>query len=257
MYEMLTGVKPFGSPDLSGILYNVVNHVAASADEVNPAVPEPLARIVAKLLEKRPEDRYASAADALADLEAILREPETAAAMNSETLAVTPHDVTSPLTAVNDNETEERTPSIARRPVHAALFWIITLLLASGLAASVIALREKAQRQQPTAEIHPSLFESTEIKQRELAAARAHVQAGRYAEAVTAYDLLLSRHPETVIARQEREEAMRLLEAKPAEQVTTVAKKPVAAAPAPEPEKKPSRWERFKRWLREDPQKKP
>jgi hypothetical protein len=207
MYEMLTGVKPFGSPDLSGILYNVVNHDPTLANEVNTSIPEPLARIVARLLEKRPEDRYSSAADALADLEAVLREPETAAAMTSETMAVTPHDVTSPLTTVTDMQ--ERTTSIVRRPVHAVLFWIITLPRVR-TRASVILLRESARRQQPTAVIPPELIERTELKQRELAAARTRERVGRYAEAITAYDSLLARHPESLIARHERDETLRL-----------------------------------------------
>ncbi|HEX6097109.1 MAG TPA: serine/threonine-protein kinase [Thermoanaerobaculia bacterium] len=258
MYEMLTGVKPFGSPDLSGILYNVVNHDPALATEVNPSVPEPLAQIVAKLLEKRPENRYGSAAEALAELDAVLREPDTALAVSSQTIASAPHDATSPLTTVNDT-VEPLPPSIARRPIHAALFWIITLLLASGLGASVVLLRQLAEREKPTAEIHPTLVERTETKQRELAAAREHVRAGRYAEGITAYDTLLARHPETLIAHQERDEAKRLLEAAtPKAEVTKVAKRPSTEVAEekkePEPEKKPSRWQRFKRWWKEGPQ---
>ncbi|HET8774259.1 MAG TPA: protein kinase [Thermoanaerobaculia bacterium] len=257
LYELLTGVKPFGSPDLSGILYNIVNHEPALASEVNTAVPEPLARIVARLLEKRPEDRYASAADALADLDAVVREPDTAAAMTSETLAVTPHDVTSPLGTMLDDYEPTTAPSFVRRRVHGGLFWIITLLLAAVLAASVVALRKSVQQQQPTAVVHPELEERTELKQRELAAAREHVRSGRYAEAITAYDALLARHPESLIAVQERDEARRLLEASKAE-VPRVAKKPPAEQPAeaakpPEPEKKLSRWERFKRWMGSQP----
>jgi serine/threonine protein kinase len=263
MYEMLTGVKPFGSPDLSGILYNVVNHDPALATEVNPSVPEPLARIVARLLEKRPEDRYASAAEALAELEAVVREPETAAAMSSETMAATPHDETSPLGDSKSTEIDSVNlppASIARRPVHGAVFWLITLLLTTGLAASVVVLRESAQRQQPTGAIQPGLVEKTERKERELAAAREHVRTGRYAEAIAAYDGLIARHPENLIARQERAEAARLLEAAtaPKAEVTKVAKKPrsdVEEVQAPEPEKKLSRWDRFRRWLNEDPSK--
>ena len=263
MYELLTGVKPFGSPDLSGILYNVVNHDPALASEVNPAVPEALAKIVAKLLEKRPEDRYGSAAEALAELESVIREPDTAFAMSSETMAVTPHDATSPLTTLIDSVDTPTPPSLVRRHVHPAVFWIITLVLVGGLAASVLVLRKTAERQKPTAVIHPELFERTELKQRELAAAREHVRAGRYAEAVTAYDMLLARHPESLIARQERAEAQRLLDAsKVAEsEVTKVAKKPApkveeeAEKPA-EPEKKLSRWDRFKRWWKEGPKEK-
>ena len=260
LYEMLTGVKPFGSPDLSGILYNIVNHVPTLASEVNTSVPEALARIVAKLLEKRPEDRYASAAEALSDLDAVLREPDTVAAMSTETLAATPHDATSPLTPAIDTA-EETPPSILRRPIHAAVFWLVTLLLASGLTASVVILRESAERQKPTAEVPPAVIARTEIKQRELAAARAHVRAGRYAEGITAYETLLARHPESLAARQERDEAIRLLDqSTPRAEVTKTAKKTrveEADAKEPEREKKPSRWERFKRWWKESPKDKP
>ena len=265
MYEMLTGVKPFGSPDLSGILYNVVNHEPAPAHEVNPSVPEPLARIVARLLEKRAEDRYAGAAEALAELEAVLREPETAAAMSSETMAATPHEATSPLTTVVDAaDATPRPSSLARRPIHAAVFWLITLLLASGLGASVLLLRDRAREQQkPTAVIPPTLAQRTEVKQRELAAARAHLRAGRYAEAITTYDALLARHPETVVARHERDMAARILAATTAPEVEeepTPRKarraETASAKDTSEPEKRPSRWERFKRWWREGPQEK-
>ena len=253
LYELLTGVKPFGSPDLSGILYNVVNHDPTLASDVNTAVLQPLERLVERLLEKRPEDRYASAADALADLDAVVREPDTAAAMTSETLAVTPHDVT---TVIDDFE-PTTAPSFVRRRVHGGLFWIITLLLAAVLAASVVVLRNSVQQQQkPTAVVHPELQERKELKQRELAAAREHVRSGRYGEAITAYDTLLARHPESLVAVQEREEARRLLDlAASKSEVTKVAKKPPAeeettteAAKPPEPEKKLSRWDRFKRF---------
>jgi len=258
MYEMLSGVKPFGSPDLSGILYNVVNHMPPLVSEVNPSVPESLARIIAKLLQKRPEDRYASAAEALTDLNAVLRDPETSAALNSETIAVTPQDATSPLPTV---DTTNRS-SIVRRPVPTAMFWLIIVLLASGLAAAVVTLRKSVDRQQPTAVITPEQVARTEVKERELAAARAHVRAGRYAEAITAYELLLARHPESLIARHERDEALREFEASmPKSEVTKVAKKPspekVAEAKPPDPEKKVSRWERFKRWWRAGGEKKP
>src|SRR4051794_17674253 len=39
LYEMLTGVKPFSAPDISGILYNIVNAEPVPADKLNPNVP--------------------------------------------------------------------------------------------------------------------------------------------------------------------------------------------------------------------------
>jgi len=254
LYEMLTGLKPFGSPDLSGILYNVVNHLPALASEVNPSIPEPLARIVARLLEKRPDDRYHSAAEALSDLDVVLREPDTAAAIPLETMAVTPHEPTTPIPTVVDTA-ETPVPSFVRRPIHAAVFWLITILLTSSLAASVIVLRKSAERQKPTAVITPEQVARIELKQSELNAARAHVRAGRYVEAIAAYDAIIVRYPESLAARYERDETQRLLEAStPKAEVTKVARKPQRVEEEPqEPEKKLSRWQRFKRWWREGP----
>src|SRR6266852_152988 len=69
LYEMLTGQKPFTAPELSGILRNVVELVPPLASEVNAEVPETLARFVARLFAKKPEDRIDSASTALAELQ--------------------------------------------------------------------------------------------------------------------------------------------------------------------------------------------
>ena len=253
LYEMLTGVKPFGSPDLSGILYNVVNHTPPPVYEVNPSIPVAISDIVMKLLEKKPDDRYGSAAEALADLDVIVRGPETAAAVGAETVAMTPHDVTSPLPTI----VEPRRP--LRRKIHPLLFWSITLFLIAGLASSVVALRKTAARQKPVAVITKDQHRANDIKEQALTTARSHGNAGRYPEAIAMYEAILKRYPETVIARTERDEAKRLLEAAtPKAEVTKTARKPprrdpkkteeTAAETKPEPEKKPTRMERFKRW---------
>ena len=257
MYEMLTGVKPFGSPELSGILYNVVNHPPTPVHEVNPAVPEPLSRIVGRLLEKNPDDRYASASEALNELDALTQEPETAAVINAETMAVTPHDVTSPLPTV----IELRRP--LRRRVPGALFWLVTLLLLGGLAGSVVALRNSIEQQKPVGVIDAAQRRAQVEKERALQNARALRNAGRYDEALAAYDGILTRYPQTVVARSEREETARLLEAatpKAEVEVTKSARRArrerkddndtAQEVRAPEPEKKPGRWERVKRWWR-------
>ena len=259
LYEMLTGVKPFGSPDLSGILYNVVNHTPPPVHEVNPSIPVPISNIVMKLLEKKPEDRYGSAAEALADFEAIVREPETAAVVGAETMAVTPHDVTSPLSTLQPTVVEIRRP--LRRKIHPLVFWGITLFLIAALASSVVALRRTAAQQKPRGVITPQQIRANEIKEQALATARAHRNAGRYPEAIAMYDAILKRYPQTIVARTERDEAKRLLEAAtPKAEVTKVARKPsrrnakksddTAEETKQEEEKKPGRWDRFKKWWR-------
>src|ERR1700730_8451223 len=71
MYEMLTGVKPFSAADVSSILRNVVERVPPLASEVNKDVPEPIARFVAHLFAKAPEERFATAMEALGELHAL------------------------------------------------------------------------------------------------------------------------------------------------------------------------------------------
>ena len=79
MYELLTGVKPFSAPDVSTILRNVVDKTPPLASAANPNVPEPVARVVERLLAKSPDARIASAREALAELQIALRDGESTA----------------------------------------------------------------------------------------------------------------------------------------------------------------------------------
>ncbi|HEX8616262.1 MAG TPA: protein kinase [Thermoanaerobaculia bacterium] len=254
MYEMLTGLKPFGAPELSGVLYNIVNLVPPRVSDTNPSVPDAISRIIAKLLEKKPEDRYASAEDALVELETV-RDTRT---VHLETLAITQADTTTPLQTV----IEPRPIPLLRRRIHPLLFWIVTLLLVAALATSVVALRRGIAAQKPVAGVTRQQAAETEAKQRSLGAARTLTAQGKHEEAIRAYDTHLARYPQSLIARDERAAAQKLLDAvkKPDAEVTRVARKPrrdedkVAEKEKP-PQPKASRWTRLKRWLAEDPSK--
>jgi tRNA A-37 threonylcarbamoyl transferase component Bud32 len=249
VYEMLTGTKPFASPDLSGILYNVVNLAAPSAADVNPSVPKNVARVIAKLLAKKPEERYANALEALEDLDRASRDADAVpSSAEIETIAV-PHDEVTPLPTVID----EPRVSIARRVVPAVLFWSVTLVLAGALTASVVSIRTRIAAEKPVAHHTRAQVEEMEAKERALDAARTLVQEGRYEDAIHNYDAYLVRYPQSLVARGERETAMRLFdESKPKTEITDVARKPAkkdAVSALPEPVKPLSRWQRFKRWL--------
>ena len=253
MYEMLTGLKPFGSPELSGILYNVVNLTPPRVTETNPSVPDAIARIVAKLLEKNPDHRYASAADALADLEHVHGARTT---VQLETLAATQGDATTPLPTI----VEPRALPLLRRRIHPLLFWAVTLLLTSALATSVVALRRGIASQTPAAGLTAQQLAEIEAKQRALDSARALAAAGKHDDAIRAYDAHLARYPQSLVAREERDAARRQLEAapRPDAEITRTARKPrreQVAQQEPPPQPKPSRWQRLKRWLAEDPSK--
>ncbi|MDQ3281727.1 MAG: serine/threonine protein kinase, partial [Acidobacteriota bacterium] len=259
MYEMLTGLKPFAAPELSGILYNVVNLVPPRVSSANPSVPEAVARIIATLLEKKPEDRYASASEALDELESVRNARAAIDKAANETIAISQGDATTPLPTI----IEPKPLPILKRPIAPLLFWIVTLLLVTALTSTVIALRRGISAQKPAAVITRTQVEQTDAKRRSLAAARALAQAGKHEEAITAYDAHLARYPESAIARQERDAELRIVATSTVTdaEVTRAAKKPrresseVAEKKEEEP-KKLSRWQRLKKWLAEDPGKK-
>jgi serine/threonine protein kinase len=265
MYEMLTGVKAFAAPELSSILFNVVHHTPPAANEVNAAVPEPVARIVAKLLAKSPIDRYATAADALKDVERARRElaspPIDYATLTSQ------HDTTTPLPRSIEPPPvvlEEEEPAVVteeaeteryglRRPVSLPAFWAIVIVLLAGLVGAVFAIRSEIRRHETPA---PGVnVRQLNVKRRALDSARALVKNGRYDEAIRAYDAYLAAYPQSSIARDERAAAQHALDE--ATHVTVVAappktsRKPNATPepPPPQEQKPPSRWDRIKRWF--------
>jgi eukaryotic-like serine/threonine-protein kinase len=62
LYLLCTGKHPFESESLSRLLYAVAEKTPTPIRDINPAIPEWLAQMVAKLHAKGPADRFASAA---------------------------------------------------------------------------------------------------------------------------------------------------------------------------------------------------
>jgi serine/threonine protein kinase len=60
-YELLTGKLPFDATEPIGWIHCHLARIAIPVDRIVPAVPSVLARIIAKLMAKNPEDRYQSA----------------------------------------------------------------------------------------------------------------------------------------------------------------------------------------------------
>ena len=61
LYELLTGTKPFTGSTLSEIATAVLTHTPPPAHAVNPTVPEALSGIVARAMQKEPDNRFRSA----------------------------------------------------------------------------------------------------------------------------------------------------------------------------------------------------
>ena len=68
LYELATGQPPFGRGELARLVHDHLARIPDSPAGLNPAVPEGLARIILRLLEKEPDRRYQSADGLLHDL---------------------------------------------------------------------------------------------------------------------------------------------------------------------------------------------
>ena len=69
-YEMLTGQRPFRGDYDQAVVYSIVNEDPEPVMALNPEVPEGLAQVVEKLLQKDPAERYQRVEDLLPDLKA-------------------------------------------------------------------------------------------------------------------------------------------------------------------------------------------
>ncbi len=68
LYEMLTGLRPFRGGNARALVHAIVDGDPEPITKLRPETPEPVARIVERLLRKDPEARYASAEELSTDL---------------------------------------------------------------------------------------------------------------------------------------------------------------------------------------------
>ena len=71
LFELLTGTKPFTGDSIAELLYKIANEKHADPKTLNPSVPDNLAKIIDKALEKNPDARYQNGAEILADIKAL------------------------------------------------------------------------------------------------------------------------------------------------------------------------------------------
>ena len=77
LYQLLCGELPFKGKDVPGILHAITHDAAIPPQEIKPDVPLRLARIAAKALAKKPEDRYQRASDMARELNRFLEKERT------------------------------------------------------------------------------------------------------------------------------------------------------------------------------------
>ena len=70
LYEMVTGEVPFAGESTWQVMYQRVKDPPKDIKLVNPAIPDNVARIIMHCLEKEPADRYQTAREIIADIDA-------------------------------------------------------------------------------------------------------------------------------------------------------------------------------------------
>jgi serine/threonine-protein kinase len=88
LYEMLTGEPPFSGATVQAVIAKRFHHVPPAASQLRPAVSAALSRTLEQLLEKAPEDRYATGAAVLQALRS--QEVEVTAPTRDKSVAVLP-----------------------------------------------------------------------------------------------------------------------------------------------------------------------
>ena len=259
LYEMVAGVKAFAANDVSGILRNVVEVEPRPANEVHKQVPPALGRFIKRLLAKDPDTRYPTAAAALADLQTIREEigpepvDEVGPAEAVSTLAAMKKGGQATQPSVTAISAGDLTPAIGSRgttersfdsPIASTVFLgiIAALILVLGGTAAAIYVQIDDS---PSVTFTPAQLQEFAEKRDALNIARTFYSAGRYDDALKAYDSFLTRYPASLVAKEERLETVQALEAAKTSTVNVAAKRPTKkAATPPKEEKKPGFWRR-------------
>jgi branched-chain amino acid transport system substrate-binding protein len=136
LYEMATGRAPFNAETPIAIVIKHINDPLPPPRLINPALPEALERVILKALAKRPDDRYATAADLVRAVQQALPETSLAAAA-VETAAIAPAETVVRPTAPAPSAPAPRAEQRRRLP---AWLWVLGGLLVVGGAIGILAV---------------------------------------------------------------------------------------------------------------------
>src|SRR3712207_3762847 len=140
LYEMLTSRLPYQADDPIATAMKHTNDPVPHPREANPAVPEDVDALVVKLLAKRPEDRYASAAELAEDLRRVRDGlPPSAVGLVDQTTARLPQDTgktrsTPAAVAPGRGSRPPASPGARRRALLPLLALLLGVALLGGLA---------------------------------------------------------------------------------------------------------------------------
>lgn len=140
LYEMLAGAPPFNRATAGTVLKGHLSEVPASLDTIRADLPDGLAAVVAKLLEKNPGDRFASAREAAEALDAV---PDPS-------VTVTFHPGTGPgAPASAAAVTRAESPPARPRLGSPLLVGTLVVLFAAAVAGGISLLTEGGERPAP------------------------------------------------------------------------------------------------------------
>ena len=141
LYETCTGCSPFAGDTTGELLISIVKQVQITPAQLNPDVPDGLARIIDRCLEKDRELRYQHASEIRADLERLKRNPAIGPA-SSPSKRSTQTDAgfrTSDSLATRGQASERQTQQ--SNPTNPALWrrWLVSVLGLLAIATATIA----------------------------------------------------------------------------------------------------------------------
>jgi serine/threonine protein kinase/tetratricopeptide (TPR) repeat protein len=87
-YELLTGDRPFQGASSPALISAILRDVPSSVSTIRPGVPETLARLIARCLEKQPEDRVQTARDVYNELRHLQKQYESGASRQSSSSGI-------------------------------------------------------------------------------------------------------------------------------------------------------------------------
>ncbi|MES2940123.1 MAG: CHASE2 domain-containing protein [Pseudomonadota bacterium] len=90
LFQMVAGVLPFRGESMAELMYKIANEEAPDVRQVQGAIPERLAQVLALALNKRPEARYQDGDRFAADLRALMAELDGTAAPAPSAAPVAP-----------------------------------------------------------------------------------------------------------------------------------------------------------------------
>jgi eukaryotic-like serine/threonine-protein kinase len=138
LYEMVTGQRAFRRDTAGETLAAIILQDPEPVESVNPAVPEPLARIIRRCLSRNSQERYGSTRDLAHDLKNLREQTLASVSVSPPRSGVTPGPVSPAPSGTTPG------PVVSRRRPLALRAALGVLVLAAAAAAALLIARKSA-----------------------------------------------------------------------------------------------------------------